>query len=114
MKTNQLTTDHAAREARQPEYSEYGPVWIAESYETTDECAPSSRTTWCVKDLDGYEIALDCPESAAKHIAIALNNHARMVSALTRILEINGSSGGAKSLVAEFKHIAAEAITNLR
>lgn len=38
------------------------------------------------------------------------NSNPALIAALERILSINGSTGGDKSLVAEYRHIAAEAL----
>lgn len=88
MSTPNLTTN-AAREAGQttPKYSEQGPVWVAKSYETTDECADSSRTTWMVCDLDDNYIALDLSESGARDVARALNGERRL-----RLLAVSAQS----------------------
>lgn len=37
-----------------------------------------------------------------------------LLAALERIVEINGSTGGPASMVAEFKHIAAQAIAKAK
>lgn len=58
-----------------PNYSEKGPVFHAVAYETTDECADSSRTTWAIEDLDGHRIASDCTESDARYIVHRLNTY---------------------------------------
>ena len=61
-------------------------MFIAESYEFTDECPPYIRQAWCVRDLDGRRIAFDCTEQDATAIAIAMNLHHPMRNALQKAL----------------------------
>ena len=50
----------------------------------------------------------------ARRIALAWNAHDELVEALERIVNINGSTGGAQSLVQEFKHIAQAALAKAK
>lgn len=54
--------------------------------------------------------SLDEAKVDAAFIVRAVNSHEELLKALKRIVEINGSTGGAKALVEEFKFIAREAI----
>jgi len=86
-----MTTPTQPSAASAPQYSERGPVWIAKAYETTDECAPSSRIAWRVEDLDGHIIAQDCQEQSAKDIANALNQQAAFSEVVEAALHVMDS-----------------------
>lgn len=98
-----------------PEYSEFGPVWVAQEYETTDECAPCSHMTWRVADLDDYVIAWDMSESTAKHTALVLNTHEQLWKAATQALAQleRHDAGTANAIRVEFKN-ALESATAIR
>lgn len=75
----------------EPQYSQLGPIWTIEEYETTDECAPCSRMTWKVVDLDDYVIAYDLSEKNAKLIAQSLNALAGVPDPAALLAEVRAS-----------------------
>ncbi len=65
-----------------PSYSEFGPVYVVKSYETTPETCDFTVTRWRVEDLDGAELA-DCDsEQDAKAVCRSVNSHHALVAAL--------------------------------
>lgn len=60
-----------------------------------------------------YEYPAAVVMQRARETRAMIEENKRLRAALERIILINGSTGGHKAMVAEFKHIAREALAGL-